>query len=503
MLVLSALQNLLAQVLDPPSLHSAVLFTTAGQLISYAADSLRPKDEIRVVVGIAGEVWLETQGEGAEGEGGEGMVDSELGRIIVIPIVEGGTEGRSAPLMLLALNGTDSVAWEELQSKVAQQPAPPPPPPPLPHASAASTARVRPDPYALLSPELLLIRNNLLGLLGSAHPGLHDAARDFLTQPAQQLRPLLVLLLAQATNGLGRNWRNVVNAAGFERAAELDRPLTQSSLVTDAAPHMRDDRASFARPFPLQTPPTIAHPRAPLDPSASPILLPTQVRLAQIIAMIHTASVLHEGVAAGSEAAHGNKLAILGGDFLLGRASSALAALGAAEAVELIAAAIANTVEGTVMRVATSSPADAWASYVRRVYLGGASLMAKGARAAVVLGGCRGQLPDVAYAYARNMGIAQQIMEDVREWEAGGSDVTAPLLCAWKANPKLGALVQRGLADEADLDMARDYVEEYDGRHRARDVAHDYAAQAREVLAALPESGARTALETLTIDGLD
>ncbi|KAI4528748.1 hypothetical protein K525DRAFT_257857 [Schizophyllum commune Loenen D] len=117
MLVLSALQNLLAQVLDPPSLHSAVLFTTAGQLISYAADSLRPKDEIRVVVGIAGEVWLETQGEGAEGEGGEGMVDSELGRIIVIPIVEGGTEGRGAPLMLLALNGTDSVAWEELQSK--------------------------------------------------------------------------------------------------------------------------------------------------------------------------------------------------------------------------------------------------------------------------------------------------------------------------------------------------------------------------------------------------
>ena len=127
--------------------------------------------------------------------------------------------------------------------------------------------------------------------------------------------------------------------------------------------------------------------------------------------MIHTASVLHEGVAAGSEAAHGNKVAILGGDFLLGRASSALAALGAAEAVELIAAAIANTVEGTVMRVATSSPADAWASYVRRVYLGGASLMAKGARAAVALGGCKeGEVwREVAYAYGRNLGIAFQV----------------------------------------------------------------------------------------------
>ncbi|KAL1739602.1 hypothetical protein HDZ31DRAFT_49107 [Schizophyllum fasciatum] len=120
MLVLSALQNLLAQVLDPPALHSAVLFTPAGHLVSYAADAARPKDEIRVVVGIAGEVWLETRGEGAgaggkDGTGGEeGMVDSELGRIIVLPIVEGGA---GAPLMLLALNGTESVPWEELQSK--------------------------------------------------------------------------------------------------------------------------------------------------------------------------------------------------------------------------------------------------------------------------------------------------------------------------------------------------------------------------------------------------
>ncbi|TRM61537.1 hypothetical protein BD626DRAFT_570741 [Schizophyllum amplum] len=100
MLVLSALQNLLSQVLDPPTLHSAVLCTAAERRAARR-------------VGIAGEVWLETRGEGAESEGSEGMVDSELGRIIVIPIVEGG----GAPLMLLALNGTESVAWEDLQSK--------------------------------------------------------------------------------------------------------------------------------------------------------------------------------------------------------------------------------------------------------------------------------------------------------------------------------------------------------------------------------------------------
>lgn len=402
-----------------------------------------------------------------------------------------------------------------LAQKLATHPAPPPPPPPpLPHASAA---HLRPDPYALLAPELLLVRNNLCGLLGSAHPGLHDAARDFLSQPAQKLRPLLVLLFAQATNGVGRGWRAVATAGSQERASELDRPLTQSGLVTDAAPHMRDDRASFARPFALQTPPIRTDRRATPDGALAPELLPTQIRLAQIIAMVHTASVLHEGVAAGSGAAKGNKLAILGGDFLLGRASAALASLGAVEAVELIAAAIANTVEGAVLRIQppmeAAAPADAWDAYVKRVYLGGASLMAKGARAAVVLGGCTAptRLPEVAYAYARNMGIAQHIMEDVREWEAGasfGGDAEewvapAPLLCAWDACPEVGALIQRRLADESDIDMARAIVDEHDGRHRARDIARRYAAQAREVLGVLPESSARTALETLTVDGLE
>ncbi|KAL1740664.1 isoprenoid synthase domain-containing protein, partial [Schizophyllum fasciatum] len=144
------------------------------------------------------------------------------------------------------------------------------------------------------------------------------------------------------------------------------------------------------------------------------------------------------------------------------------------------------------------APADAWAAYLRRAYLASASLMAKGARAAAVLGGCSGRLPDAAYAYARNMGIARHIMDDVREWRAGARAVSAPLLCAWAAGAPLGALVQRGLADDADLDMARDYVEQLDGARRAEEAARKYAAQAREALAALPESGARTALETLT-----
>ena len=73
MLLLSSLHNLLQQVLSLPELHTAVLFTPEGQLVSYASDSSKPKDEIRVFVGVSGEIWQETKQHGI------GMVDSEVG----------------------------------------------------------------------------------------------------------------------------------------------------------------------------------------------------------------------------------------------------------------------------------------------------------------------------------------------------------------------------------------------------------------------------------------
>jgi hexaprenyl-diphosphate synthase len=146
--------------------------------------------------------------------------------------------------------------------------------------------------------------------------------------------------------------------------------------------------------------------------------------------MIHVASLLHDDVIDSSPlrrsqpsapSAFGNKLSILSGDFLLGRASVALARLGSREVVELLATVIANLVEGEVMQLrATSEPETeptrkGFEDYMRKTYLKTASLMAKSARAAVILGGCgRGDMEwvkDVAYGYGRNIGIAFQVSE--------------------------------------------------------------------------------------------
>ena len=160
------------------------------------------------------------------------------------------------------------------------------------------------------------------------------------------------------------------------------------------------------------------------------------MRLAQIVEMIHVASLLHDDVIdrsplrrghASAPAAFGNKLSVLAGDFLLGRTSAALSRLGENEVVELIASVIANLVEGEILQLnkvvaesealagaKTGGGADGWNIYLRKTYLKTASLMAKGARASVVLGGGRaGELEkEVAYAYGRNIGIAFQVRSD-------------------------------------------------------------------------------------------
>ena len=72
MLVLSTLHQLLSQILSSPHLHTAVLLTPSGELVSFASSFERPKDEIRVLVGLSGEIWRETKHHGF------GMVDSEV-----------------------------------------------------------------------------------------------------------------------------------------------------------------------------------------------------------------------------------------------------------------------------------------------------------------------------------------------------------------------------------------------------------------------------------------
>ncbi|KAF8807985.1 terpenoid synthase [Phlegmacium glaucopus] len=387
------------------------------------------------------------------------------------------------------------------------------------------------DPYVLVASELAYIRKNMLTMLDTAHPGLAEIADYYFLHPSKQLRSLLALLFARATNGLGTCWERKHWDAACETSSGLsevlDRPLTLSGALNEWNPSMPDHTASFETVFHVQRPtPRPPQPTPPFPSTNSSInsslisttLLPTQIRLAQIVEMVHIASLLHDNTSNPSNTQSppnpfGNKISILGGDFLLGRACTALARLGESEVVELVASVISNLVEGEILRMdhvrtpelgLVGGPRTiqaAWDLYLRKTYLKTSSLMAKGARSAVILGGCKeGDIwKEVAYAYGRNLGIAYQLMEDVREIENLQPGLaSAPVLFASEECPQLLPLLQRYCTEPGDIELSIEYVRGTSGIERSKLLAEAYAAKARDVLHLLPDSDEKTALKNLT-----
>lgn len=313
--------------------------------------------------------------------------------------------------------------------------------------------RSRPDPFKILSEELAGLRTDLLTLLRSGDPVLNQITEYYFLHPSKSIRPLLVLLVSQATNGLGSQWDRKLWESRHEgaggRTDELDIPITRPDVLNDWNPSFPTYTSTFRTKFSLR--PSQQHrPPPPADspwsnsstasdatPTRSPalhptpIVLPTQRRLAQILEMVHTASLLHDDVVDGASlrrgspsapAVFGNKLSVVAGTFIVGRASAAMSRLGDLEATDLIACVLSNLADGEILQlqklktlrdgpVMTKTREDAWSSYLQKTYLKTASLMAKGARAAVVLGGCKDGdiVKEVAYAYGRNLGIAFQV----------------------------------------------------------------------------------------------
>ena len=252
------------------------------------------------------------------------------------------------------------------------------------------------NPLKFVAPEMSSLTTNIRMLLGSGHPTLAKVAKYYISsEGGKHIRPLIVLLVSKALS-YNRPFR-------LERH-DQDTPISPEQVLNDDNP----DR-------PIQEDPVVG----------SGDITPSQRRLAEITEMIHAASLLHDDVIDASltrrnnpscVSVFGNKMSILGGDFLLGRASVALARLRNAEVIELLATVIANLVEGEFMQlknIAKDEGDDQESAidyYLRKTYLKTASLISKSCRAAAILGGATPELTDAAYNFGRNLGLAFQVL---------------------------------------------------------------------------------------------
>lgn len=327
------------------------------------------------------------------------------------------------------------------------------------NAASNRPSQLGKDPLRSVAKELGFLAGNLKNLLGSGHPMLDTVGKYYTQSEGKYVRPMLVLLMSQATaltppstHGIPQHSPNII-----------DTPITNPGVLADTNPYS-----------PLTSPQAA-------DVESDSTVLPSQRRLAEITELIHTASLLHDDVIDHSEArrgqpsaniAFGNKMAVLAGDFLLGRASVALARLRDPEVTELLATVIANLVEGEFMQLrntAQDEKAPVWSDetlsyYLHKTYLKSASLISKSCRAAALLGRRSPEVVDAAYQYGKNLGLAFQLVDDMLDYTVNTADLgkpagadlelglaTAPLLFAWKQNPELGTLVGRRFSHEGDV----------------------------------------------------
>ncbi|EGV60739.1 hexaprenyl pyrophosphate synthetase mitochondrial precursor [Yamadazyma tenuis ATCC 10573] len=424
------------------------------------------------------------------------------------------------------------------------------------------------DPFSIVSHEMSNLAKSISNLIGSGHPVLNRVSSYYFEAEGKNVRPLIVLLLAKSLSQIPLEQRNRIKIDSLDVTDQ--KPFSGTPSQTVVAGKSVDDSLS-----PLSILYGI-NPKVILDPLSKPMdrlpefdamngILPKQRRLAEIVEMIHTATLLHDDVIDSSDSRRGrpsgniaftNKMAILAGDFLLGRASVAIARLRNPEVIELLSTTIANLVEGEFMQLkntvidpaaensidndgesktvpepsgkvptktheyTVTKPVDfdhetnvnaAFEYYLHKTYLKTASLMSKSSRAAAVLSGAQSDIIDNCYEFGRNLGLCFQIVDDMLDYTSSDSAfgkpsqadlklglATAPILFAWKERPEIGDLIARKFSQEGDVELARKQVEECDGLEKTREMAKLYCQKALDNLRVLPESDSRSALEFLT-----
>lgn len=331
------------------------------------------------------------------------------------------------------------------------------------------------DPLRIVGKELKFLSKNIRQLLGSGHPTLDKVAKYYTQSEGKHMRPLLVLLMSQATALTIPPQNRSVSGTESNSSETVNDPITSPSVLADTNPDF--DRFTSSSSAAGQ-----------YDFAGDENILPSQRRLAEITELIHTASLLHDDVidnaitrrsSNSANTQFGNKMAVLAGDFLLGRASVALARLRDPEVTELLATVIANLVEGEFMQLKNTAADEknpvftdeTISYYLQKTYLKTASLISKSCRAAALLGHSTPEVVEAAYSYGRNLGLAFQLVDDMLDYTVSGVELgkpagadlelglaTAPLLFAWKQNPGLGPLVGRKFSQEGDVQKVRTYA---------------------------------------------
>jgi heptaprenyl diphosphate synthase len=245
-----------------------------------------------------------------------------------------------------------------------------------------------------------------------------------------------------------------------------------------------------------------------------------------VIELVHLATLYHDDVMDEAEVRRGtptanvrwsNNVAILAGDYLFATASRLVSRLGP-EAVRLIAETFAQLVTGQMRETrglqAGPEGSDPIEHYLKVVYEKTACLIAAAGRFGAMFSGADADQVERLSRLGGIVGTAFQISDDIIDidsdsHESGklpGTDVregvhTLPMVYALREPGPEAARLRELLVGPIDDDQlvaeALALLRASPGMAKAKDSLREYAAQARQELAVLPDVPGRYALQTL------
>ncbi|MDF0531629.1 polyprenyl synthetase family protein [Tsukamurella sp. 8F] len=209
----------------------------------------------------------------------------------------------------------------------------------------------------------------------------------------------------------------------------------------------------------------------------------------------------------------GNSIAILAGDFLFAKASGYGAQLGP-RAVGVIAKCFGELVTGQMLELKGAEAGDPIQHYLDTIWGKTASLIATCGLLGGLHGGCSEEDAQRLYRIGSAVGMAFQISDDIidissvaqQSGKTPGTDLregvhTLPVLHALRDSgpdgDRLREILIGPVTDDALIAEAITLLDRSDGMKRAKVTLEEYAEDARTELAQLPESEARSTLESL------
>lgn len=247
------------------------------------------------------------------------------------------------------------------------------------------------------------------------------------------------------------------------------------------------------------------------------------VNLATATELVHTASLVHDDVVdetcerRGVKTANctwGNKLSVLGGDFMLSKAFSLLAADSDSGIMRVLSSMAIGMSESEMLQAESEGDIDAWQRNYWRIIRGKtASFLSACCECGAMVAGADKSTTDALTEYGLQIGTAFQITDDVLDIvgdpiETGkdiGSDLThgkftLPVLLAIQDSQIGKDLLSIVRQSELTSDQAREVasmISACGAVEKARESARDRARKACEQLESIPTSAYTKALESL------